>query len=148
MINSFKKYHYYLVHKVTIILYLILISLCSFNTVKGAEATQAFLNDISNIFISADIDKYHNHLAKNVDIMIDDETAIYSKTQAQIVLKNYLLKVSPKEFKVKYRSYTDKNEYLYLISGMKTAKGLQHIYLTLKWEQDSYKIIEIKIKPQ
>lgn len=134
--------------KVTAILYILFLSLCSFSTTKGSEATQAFLNDISNIFIAAEIDKYNYHLAKNIDIMLDDETAIYSKTQAQIVLKNYLQKISPKEFKVKYRSYTDKNEYLYLISAMKTAVGLQHIYLTLKWEQDSYKIIEIKIKPQ
>lgn len=119
----------------------------SFGATKGIEASQAFFNEISNIFIDANPEKYSYHLSKNVDIMLDNDAAIYSKTQAQIVLKNYLQKINPQEFKIKYRSYTDKNDFLYLISTLTASEGLYNIYITMRWESNSYKIIEIKFRP-
>lgn len=76
---------------------------------------------------SAAISKYFN---ANVELSILDNEDVYSKSQAQIILKDFFAKHKVSSFKVLHQG--GKNGSNYLIGNLVTSSGTFRVYYLLK----------------
>ncbi len=80
-----------------------------------------------------------------VDLTYDNTQSTYSKIQAEMILRDFYLKHSPKNFNVDYLGNSPNNDAQYLIATLQTSTGKYRVYMYFR-NKDGKKIIkEIKI---
>ena len=127
--------------QILVILFLIPLSLKSL-------CGQTFIEDLSKIIEQGDASVFSQYFDKNINISFDNSQAIYSRSQAQIVLKDFFEAEPVKYYKVNFRSHTDNNEVLYLVSTLKTTKSEYLVYLAFKFQNKKYILTELQFKRQ
>lgn len=128
----------------------ITIVICIFSTMMLGASTkviaQSFIEEITNAFTTGDAPILSKHFSNNLDIAFNKETGIYSRSQSEMIFRDFFSKEKPNSFEVKQRSYQNNNDLLYLISSYKSNKNKYLVFITLKWENNNYKIVEIHFK--
>ncbi|MFN4246280.1 MAG: DUF4783 domain-containing protein [Flavipsychrobacter sp.] len=121
----------------------ILTILSSFIMLAAANA-QA-LEDVTNGIRSGNITTVAKYLDNTVSITISNNQSIYSKAQAEIVLKDFFAKNQVKDFIVKQGGPSGQNA-KYAVGTLQTSNGTYQIYLVLKQKDDSYVLREMRFE--
>ena len=113
-------------------------------------ALTAFVNPIINEKIATAI-KNGNSTAiasffnKTVDLTLPKNEGVFSKSQAEIILKNFFTTNKPTDFKVVHDGES-KNNTLYSIGNLITANGVYRTYILYQENANNIVILELRIE--
>lgn len=109
---------------------------------------QRYIEDINNALRSGDVSSVARYFDKVIDITISNESTTYSKSQAQMVLKDFFGKNNIRSFQLTNRGGDAGSTYL--IGRMSTANGtyLVFLFLRLKPNDNTPCLQEIKFERQ
>jgi hypothetical protein len=102
---------------------IIIISLLQFEMAFGQVPIG--VKDALNSGNSQQLSKFFN---KNIDLLIDEKEDVYSKAQAELILKDFFTKHHPDTFKVENEGFSEGMNYT--IGKLITSNGKFRIYLT------------------
>ena len=85
-------------------------------------------DNLSNAIKNGDSQKIANHFGSSVDLSTPDNEGVYSKMQAQLILKNFFTKNKPTGFKVVHNGNSKNNSH-YSIGNLTTAKTKFRVYI-------------------
>ena len=100
---------------------------------------------VKNDLIVGNIDQLSKHFTDNIDISIEDADAIYSRSQAAMILKKFFTDNKVIEFKTEHSSNSDDNNQ-YIISKMETEKGQFRVTYFITKDNNSLKIKQFNIE--
>lgn len=83
---------------------------------------------------------------QNIELVILTEENVYSKTQAELILKDFFSKNTPSEFTILHQG--GKEGAQYAIGSVKTSSGNFRIYFLLKYKNDQPFIHQLKIEKE
>ena len=108
-------------------------------------------NDISDDIASAVRTGNSKELSKyftdNIELKILDVEEIYSKAQAELIIKEFFSKHPVKSYTVAHKSAA-KNESLFAIGTLETTNGKFRIYFLLKKTADKSLIQQFRIETE
>lgn len=113
-------------------------------------ALTAFVNPIINEKIATAI-KNGNSAAiasffnKTVDLTLPKNEGVFSKSQAEIILKNFFTTNKPTDFKVVHDGESNNNT-LYSIGNLITANGVFRTYILYQENANNIVILELRIE--
>lgn len=93
---------------------------------------------------SKDLSKY---FSETIDLKILDKEDIYSKQQAELILKDFFAKNIVKKYTLVHKSVS-KNDTQYTIGSLETAKGKYRIYFLLKKSKEKMFIQQFRIEQE
>ncbi len=114
-----------------------------FLTLNVANAQQ--LEDVTNGLRSGNVTTIAKYFDNTVAITIANNQSIYSKAQAEIVLKDFFTKNQVKEFTVKQGGPSGDNS-KYAVGTLTTSNGTYQIYLVMKQKENSYVLREMRFE--
>ncbi len=123
---------------------LILLSL-SF-IIAGFQPAQDIPETISAAFKTGNSKELVKHFNSNVELVILENEDVYSKTQAEMILRDFFDKYPPKNFAILHQG--GKNGSKYAIGDLTTSKGNFRVYFLLKKTEDSYLIHQLRIEKE
>lgn len=105
--------------------------------------------DVSNLIADAirtgkasEVSKY---FGENVDLKIIDKEDVYSKVQAELILKDFFTKHTPKTFTVNHNGIS-KNGAKFTIGKLVTSAGTYKVSYLLKKEGEKFVIQQFRIE--
>lgn len=109
-------------------------------SVFAVEIPQAVLTGFSK----GDAVAISGYFKNTLELTIDNKENIYSSTQAQIILKNFFQKNSPKSFSVVHEG--GKGDSKYAIGSLKTNTGNYRITILIKSNNGKPYIHQLRIE--
>ena len=105
-------------------------------------------DDISNAIRSGDSRQIAFYFSNNVDLTILNQEDVYSKVQAELIVKDFLSKNSPKTFSILHRG-SSKEGTLYAIGNLVTLNGKTfRISFFVKMTSGKYMLQELRFETQ
>lgn len=89
------------------------------------------LNDVAAAIKSGNASAVSTYFADNVDMKILDQENIYSKAQAELILKDFFAKHAVKGFTIAHTSAA-RTDSQYAIGTLETANGKYRVHYLLK----------------
>jgi len=86
-------------------------------------------------------------LNSTVDLNIPDTEGVYSKAQAELILKDFFSKNNPKSYKTLHRG-SSKDGARYSIGNLETENGMYRAYFYMKKNGDEYFIHEFSLNSE
>jgi hypothetical protein len=105
------------------------------------------IEKIAGLIKQGNVHELANFFAANVDISIIDESDVYSKTQAEIILKKFFTTNKPSSVKILHRVNSNPN-YNFAVLIVTTDKGVYRVALTMKGAGEALSIIEFRIEAE
>ncbi len=121
---------------------LLIPALLLFISVAGAQMS---VEEVTKALYSGDVSKVAKHFDKLVDIKINREQSTYSKSQAEMVLKNFFNKNDIKSFSLKHKGAASSDNSVFVIGELNTNYGLYKVYLFFKQKENAYYLQELRI---
>jgi hypothetical protein len=107
------------------------------------------LEDVVNYIRNGDIGSMAKSFDDIVTITLNSNQSAYSKTQAEMVLKDFFGKNVVKEFVVMQNGTAPNNNSRYAIGNLTTSTGTFQLYILLKLKDNAFVLHEIRFeKPQ
>lgn len=120
-----------------------ILTILSFFIMLAANA-QA-LEDVTNGIRTGNVTAIAKFFDNNVVITINSNQSIYSKAQAEIVLKDFFIKNQVKEFTIKQGGPSGQNA-KYAIGTLTTTNGTYQVYLVMKLKDEAYVLREVRFE--
>lgn len=111
----------------------------------AANGQAAEKEGISQAIRSGNAKTLSTYFTKTVDITLKDVEDVYSKDQAEVILKGFFSENSPKSFSVKHEGKSKRDDYYY-IGDLATSKGTYRLSFFLKKEGDDFRIKQLRIE--
>jgi len=86
-------------------------------------------------------------LGKEVELTLNEEEKVYSRTKAEIQLKNFFTQNVPQNFNIIHKGSSSKGA-RYAIGNLKTSNGSYRTYFLIKQEGDNHYIKELRFEKQ
>lgn len=119
--------------------------LCFF-AILPVKATNAdIVDDLTGLLQSSNTRELAKHFASTVELIILDEENVYSKVQAEIILKDFLYKHKPSSAKVVHRLDSNPN-YRLAVVELTTENGNFRTTISLKDTGGRFLITEMRIE--
>ena len=110
--------------KASIVLSLFFVSL-ALSSFTGVE------DEIATALKTGNAKGLSKYFSSTIDLSVLDEEDVYSKAQAELILKNFFTRHSPKSFKIMHRG-TSKLGLKYTIGTLETSKGTYRVTFYVK----------------
>ena len=123
----------------------VLVVVCVFALFSFAEAQN--LDDISFSIKTGNSKELAKKLDSSVEITILNKEATYSKAQAEMVLKNFFSKHTPKPFKIIHTGNSQEGS-KYGIGKLVTGNGTFRTYVYAKQRANDFYIQEIRFEEE
>lgn len=111
------------------------------------EAKAQGFDNIASAIRSGDASSLAKYFEGNVEINIKDAQNSYSKSQAEVVLKNFFGSHSPKSFSIAHQGASPEGS-KYFIGNLATNAGTYRTYVYAKQVGGNYVIQEIRFEEQ
>jgi hypothetical protein len=103
------------------------------------------VNDLAGYLKTANTREISKYFASTVELIILNEEDVYSKVQAEIILKDFLYKHKPQSARIVHR--LDSNpEYLFAVIELDTENGKFRTTISLKDTAGAFLITEMRIE--
>ncbi|WP_158796749.1 DUF4783 domain-containing protein [Pedobacter sp. L105] len=110
----------------------------------------AFQSDIvdtlSTLFKSANSKEISKNFSSSIELKVNDEEDVYSKAQAEQILREFFTKSIPVNSSVVHLINTNPN-YRFGILSLTTKNGKFRVAITLKKTANTFFITELRIEP-
>lgn len=107
--------------------------------------TADIVNDLTALLKASNTSEISKHFASTVELIILDEEDVYSKVQAEIILKDFLYKHKPVSAKVVHRLDSNPN-YRFAVIELDTENGKFRTTISLKDTAGHFLITEMRIE--
>ena len=105
-------------------------------------------DDIANAIRSGDSKQIAYYFSNNVDLTILNQEDVYSKAQAELIVKDFLGKNSPKTFAILHKG-SSKEGTLYAIGNLSTLNGkMFRVSFFVKMTSGKYLLQELRFETQ
>jgi antitoxin component YwqK of YwqJK toxin-antitoxin module len=115
---------------------LIFISVCSFVSLSFTEVVKAIKSGNS-----AEVSKYFDN---TVEITLPEKSNSYSKSQAELVLRDFFASNAVKDFEVLHKSETPGSQYC--IGNLQTSNGIFRTTIFMKQKGDKELVQELRFE--
>jgi hypothetical protein len=105
---------------------------------------QAPLESIGNSFGAGNVGGISRHFDNAVSLSIPGSQATYSRSQAEMVLRDFFNKNAPKGMSIEHNG--ENNSGSYAIGTLVTSNGNYRTYFALRQKESGYFIQEIRIE--
>ncbi|MBX7093159.1 MAG: DUF4783 domain-containing protein [Flavobacteriales bacterium] len=112
----------------------------------GLFAQADITDQVAGYIKTANVKELAKHFADNIDLAVEEVDDIYSRAQAEQILKKFFDKNPPKNFTIAH-SGTSKLGIEYRIGDLETANGKFRVHINLKKVGDVYQINQFRIEP-
>lgn len=106
---------------------------------------QTSVDEVAKSMGGGDVTKVAQYFDKVVDITVIDQQSTYSKSQAEMVLKNFFAKNKFKSFFLTHKGSGANNGTIFVIGSLKTVKGPFRMDFMFKQRDNGILIQEIRI---
>src|SRR6185295_452443 len=103
------------------------------------------IDDIAGAIRTGNPKSISSYFIENVDLKVIDQEDVYSKQQAEMILKNFFTKHPVKTFSIAHKS-VEKNGSQYIIGTLETANGKFRTYFLIKTTGGKTLIQQFKIE--
>lgn len=114
----------------------------AFKPLAGPD--QDLFNELSNSFKQGNVKEIAKYFANTVDVTLPNSEDQYSKSQAEIVLKNFFTQHSPSSFNLEHQGASNNGKYM--VGSLVTGKGTFKVYVFVKDIGGQKSISELKIE--
>ena len=125
---------------------LLLIWLLVLLTWSSALAQSGVLNSITAAMKNGDVGGITRFMDTVVDITINNNQSTYSKTQAEMVLRDFFGKNAPRGFNIEHTGNSADQTSFYSIGYLTTTTGRYRIYIFLKQKDNNFILQELKFE--
>jgi len=80
---------------------------------------------------------------KNIELLIEEKEEVYSKAQAELILKDFFNKHQPDTFRIESQGYSDGMNYI--IGNLFTSNGKYRVYFTYYKNSNKHYISRLNI---
>jgi hypothetical protein len=105
---------------------------------------QGPVDDISSALGSGNVGGLSRYFDNAINLTIAGSQSSYSRTQAEMVLKDFFNKNSPKGFSIEH--VADNNSCKYAIGHLSTSSGSYRFYFAIRQKDGNYIIQEIRLE--
>ena len=112
---------------------------------SGFGFTMEVIDDIANAIRSGNPKNISAYFIDNIDLKVIDQEDVYSKQQAEMILKNFFAKHPVKTFSIAHKS-VEKNGSQYIIGTLETTNGKFRTYFLIKTTGAKTLIQQFKIE--
>ena len=116
-----------------------------FLTLTIAVSATPISDNLATALKTGNSEEIAKYFGNSVDLSIPGNEGLYSKTQAQLILKTFFSKNPPSGFTVVHNGDSKNNSH-YSIGNLKTSKGTFRTYILYKEEDKKVTILELKIE--
>ncbi len=102
-------------------------------------------DDVANAIRTGNAKEISKYFADNVDLKVLEQENIYSKAQAELILKDFFAKHPVKEFTIVHKSLP-KNESQFAIGTLKTANGNYRVHYLMKTATGATTVTQFRIE--
>ena len=104
-------------------------------------------DDIASLFRTGNSSGISKYFEANVDMKILDQEDVYSKSQAELILKDFFAKHTPKSFSLVHNGLS-KNGAKFAIGSLVTSAGTYKTYYLLKKTGELFTIQQLRIETE
>lgn len=101
-----------------------------FGNLNIAKAQSSFPKEIKKAFISGNSKKLAHYFDRNIELQLIDKGDVYSKAQAEIIIKNFFINNSPKSFIIESENKDEISNFA--IALLKTKKKDFRVFIAYK----------------
>ena len=105
----------------------------------------AVRDNVSNLLKQGNSTELSNYFISNIDLTLLDVDDVYSKQQAEVIIRQFFENVKPTAFNIKHEGKSKLDDYYY-IGKLNTAKGVYRVTFLLKNENDKFLIKKLRIE--
>lgn len=116
--------------------------LVSFKAFSSTDIT----DDIANAIKTGNSKALSAFFTDNVDLKVLAQEDVYSKAQAELIVKDFFTKHNVKSFTIEHKS--TKNESRFAIGKLESSNGKFRVYFLLKKSAGKLKIQQFRIEPE
>jgi len=127
------------------ILTVILMILLPVNQLFVQQEDMSIIEDIAAVITAADASKLAGYLNETVDITLPDNEGTYSKSQAELIMKDFFSKFPPDTFNINHQGSSQKGS-LYAIGTYTTSALSYRNYMLLKSISGELKITQFRLE--
>ena len=131
---SFRKYSQFLL--------VLIVVMASVTTAWG----QSFQTVVSSSLSSGNIKELAKSFDKRIQVTIDRKTDYYSNSQAEMILKNQLDQMGPKNFRLIRKGMAEGGNAEFYIGEISCTKGITKVYIYSRLVSDIPYIQEIRLE--
>ena len=133
-------------HYLGLVIMSAILALSSFTTYTSGKATGMEMEDIVVALKSGNATNLSRYFDSRIDLTLPDKSDNYSRTQAEMILRNFFTNAAVRNFEIKYKG--DNNGARYCIGTLKTKSGDYRTRLFMKNRGDKQVVQEIAFEPQ
>ncbi len=111
--------------------------IAGFSHLSRVKAQSCFPKEIKKAFSTGDSERLSAYFDLNVEILLVDRGDVYSKAQAELIMKKFFANNSPKSFTVESESEDESSNYA--IAQLKTKRNDFRVFIA--YREKSRKII-------
>lgn len=126
----------------------VLLTVCCVVLMHVVRAQSGPMNDMVNAVRYGRVADISRFLDNVVPITINNNQSIYSRTQAEMVLKDFFSKNNPSDFIVGNSGAGENSASTFAIGDLITSNGKYSVYILLKQKNNSYILAEIRFNKQ
>ncbi|MDY0253193.1 MAG: DUF4783 domain-containing protein [Tenuifilaceae bacterium] len=108
------------------------------------ESTDSFLEIITKVFAEGNSSELAKHLNPTVELELLEEENIYSKLQAELLLKDFFTRNKPTSFRVNHQG--NKGNTSFAIGTLVTQSGSYRVSVFMKTDKSKLLIHQIRIE--
>ena len=118
-----------------------ILSLCSFSTFRTTTHSGVAMDDIVIALKSGNASNLSRYFDNRIDLSLPDKSDNYSRTQAEMILRDFFSNTAVRNFEMKYKG--ENNGAWYCIGILKTKNGDYRTRLFMKTKGDKQLVQEI-----
>lgn len=127
--------------------FLLLVFLCVMSF-SHTFAQAEFVDDVTLAFKSADQRLLSKYFGNKIEITLLDQSNVFSKSQAELVMKDFFNKYDPTDFQILYKNNPTSDAARFAIGQLETKSGKFRIYFILKYIDGNLYLQEMRFEQE
>ncbi len=119
-----------------------------FSVFSSSFAQTEFLDDITFAFKNADQRTLSKYFGNKIEITLLDQSNVFSKSQAEMVMKDFFGKYDPIDFQILYKNNPSSDAARFAIGQLDTRAGKFRIYFILKTSESGVYLQEMRFEQE
>ncbi len=111
-------------------------------------AQTEFLDDVTFAFKNADQRVLSKYFVNKIEITLLDQSNVFSKSQAEMVMKDFFSKYDPIDFQILYKNNPSSDAARFAIGQLDTRSGKFRIYFILKTSESGVYLQEMRFEQE
>ncbi len=117
-------------------------------SLSNSFAQSEFVDDVTLAFKSADQRLLSKYFANKIEITLLDQSNVFSKSQAELVMKDFFSKFDPIDFQILYKNNPSSDAARFAIGQLETRSGRFRIYFILKNSDNNVYLQEMRFEQE